>query len=437
MASSFPAAALAALRDHASRIASDETLKAFVGAQRGAVEAYVAATAKGTAEFLKEPAQATFGLCLLAAYASWQYNLSGWWSAVDRCWSVLPVAYALIFALWPLLTGGAASAVDTRLALMAALVTLWGARLTYNFWRKGGYASGMESEDYRWPKLRAFFRAHDPLHPAGEQLFSLLFVAIYQHLLIWLFVVPPLYVAAHSGAAKPLGAADALLATTFFTLLAGETWADEAQWVFQQAKHAMTPAQRERAGGDFARGFLTTGPFAISRHLNFFCEQSMWLVFYAFSWVAGAHALNWSALGALLLVSLFQGSTWMTEREWRKCASARARAHAISTRAQRSVLTAASSTVPSRSPHIAEVSAVRGVPAHDEPPGAVDPGPVARLARGQARAAQRRRRRRQHRRQCRRLCRGCGGQASHEREQARLGRRGVKGEGPRRRMSAL
>jgi hypothetical protein len=322
---SLPAEALAALRAHASRIASDESLAAFISSSRGAVEAYAAATAKGAAAFAVGPAEATFGLCLFAAFSSWQLNLTGWWSAVDRCWSVLPVAYALIFALWPQLgpllsgaNGGAAAAgVDARLALMAALVTLWGARLTYNFWRKGGYAPGMESEDYRWPKLRAFFRAHDPTHPLGEHLFSLFFVAIYQHLLIWLFVVPPLFVAARSGAGAPLGVADALLAVAFLTLLAGETWADEAQWVFQEAKHAMTPAQRERAGGDFARGFLTTGPFAISRHLNFFCEQSMWLVFYAFSWAAGAHAANWSAVGALLLVGLFQGSTWMTERELR------------------------------------------------------------------------------------------------------------------------
>ena len=206
---SLPSEALAALRAHASRIASDESLAAFVSSSRGAVEAYAAATAKGAAAFAVGPAEATFGLCLFAAFSSWQLNLTGWWSAVDRCWSVLPVAYALIFALWPQLgrlLGGAAGAaaaaasVDARLALMAALVTLWGARLTYNFWRKGGYAPGMESEDYRWPKLRAFFRAHDPLHPVGEHLFSLFFVAIYQHVLIWLFVVPPLFVAARSGA---------------------------------------------------------------------------------------------------------------------------------------------------------------------------------------------------------------------------------------------
>ena len=318
---SFLAPLLAALRAHAERVAADASLTSettgFLGLTRGALSEYLAASAKGAAAFAKGPAQATFGLCLLAAYSSWQMNLTGWWSAVDRCWSVLPAVYALIFAAWPLMEHGAATGaarVDARLALMAALVALWGARLTFNFWRKGGYSPGAASEDYRWPQLRAFFKARDPLHPAGEQLFSLLFVAVYQHLLIWLFVAPPMFVVAlYSPQGGRLGAADVLLAAGFLALLAGETWADEAQWAFQQAKHAMTPAQRERAGGDFARGFLTAGPFALSRHLNFFCEQSMWLVFYAFTWAAGAHALNWSCLGALLLVGLFQGSTWMTE----------------------------------------------------------------------------------------------------------------------------
>lgn len=44
------------------------------------------------------------------------------------------------------LLAGFASFADPRLNLMAVLVTLWGARLTYNFARKGGY-TGME--DYR------------------------------------------------------------------------------------------------------------------------------------------------------------------------------------------------------------------------------------------------------------------------------------------------
>lgn len=37
---------------------------------------------------------------------------------------------------------------NTRLLIMALLTTVWGARLTFNFARKGGYR--FDAEDYRW-----------------------------------------------------------------------------------------------------------------------------------------------------------------------------------------------------------------------------------------------------------------------------------------------
>ncbi len=40
---------------------------------------------------------------------------------------------------------------DSRGLLMAVLITMWGVRLTFNFWRKGGYNG---EEDYRWAVLR-------------------------------------------------------------------------------------------------------------------------------------------------------------------------------------------------------------------------------------------------------------------------------------------
>ena len=51
-------------------------------------------------------------------------------SYVDQLWSLAPVAYAALFAVY---AGG-----NPRVLLMAALVTAWGLRLTYNFARKGG-----------------------------------------------------------------------------------------------------------------------------------------------------------------------------------------------------------------------------------------------------------------------------------------------------------
>jgi steroid 5-alpha reductase family enzyme len=70
-------------------------------------------------------------------------------SWVDRIWSIVPVVYVWIFAI-------SAGLGDVRLDVMAVLATLWGARLTFNFARKGGYAGiGGDHEDYRWPPTRS------------------------------------------------------------------------------------------------------------------------------------------------------------------------------------------------------------------------------------------------------------------------------------------
>ena len=74
-------------------------------------------------------------------------EVTGNCSQVDKIWSILPVIYLWIVA-WHGHFG-------PRLVLMAVLVTLWGARLTYNFALKGAYqwAFWGGEEDYRWKIL--------------------------------------------------------------------------------------------------------------------------------------------------------------------------------------------------------------------------------------------------------------------------------------------
>ena len=227
------------------------------------------------------------------------------YSWVDRLWSIMPPVYAWVFVV-------CTRPLHARLLLMAALATVWGARLTFNFARKGGYHP--LEEDYRWGTVRAWLTAHDPTHPLGRELFSLLFIAIYQHLLIASFCVPALAFVASSSARRPLTALDAVAASAFLGFLALETLTDQQQWRFQRQKHRMTLEERTLAGGDFARGFLTRGAFRFSRHLNFFCEASLWWAFALFPIAAGAPGLNGMLVGPLLLTLLFQGSTWLTER---------------------------------------------------------------------------------------------------------------------------
>jgi steroid 5-alpha reductase family enzyme len=66
------------------------------------------------------------------------------YSWVDKSWSILPAYYAWHFALHGLKDW---SAINPRLLAMAVVATVWGARLTYNFARKGGYR--WSGEDYR------------------------------------------------------------------------------------------------------------------------------------------------------------------------------------------------------------------------------------------------------------------------------------------------
>lgn len=65
------------------------------------------------------------------------------YSQVDRVWSILPTVYNAHFVLYAHLSGLPTSRLDNLLAFS----TVWSLRLTFNYWRKGGYNIG--SEDYR------------------------------------------------------------------------------------------------------------------------------------------------------------------------------------------------------------------------------------------------------------------------------------------------
>ncbi len=210
-------------------------------------------------------------------------------SWVDRIWSIVPIVYAWVFA------SGAGFA-DMRLNVIAALITLWGARLTFNFARKGGYAPG--GEDYRWEILRARMK------PWQYQVFNIFFIVIAQNIILFLITLPMNELLANPA---PFSGVDAALALLFLGLLTLETVADQQQWNFHQFKKA-----EHAAGREVRPGFLTTGLFSISRHPNFFAEQAQWWVVYLF--VFANHGFGgWSWLGAFILTGLFIGSTRFTE----------------------------------------------------------------------------------------------------------------------------
>jgi steroid 5-alpha reductase family enzyme len=206
-------------------------------------------------------------------------------SWVDRLWSIVPVVYVWVFAISTGLT-------DARLTLMAVLVTAWGARLTFNFARKGGYTG---TEDYRWAVLRGRMK------PWQFEVFNLLFIVAYQNAILVLITLPALTA---WESRTPLGAGDVIVALVFVALLVGETIADQQQWNFHAWKRTQVEPEPR---------FLQSGLFAVSRHPNFFFEQAQWWAFFLFGAIAAGSLLQWTALGALLLTLLFVGSTFFTE----------------------------------------------------------------------------------------------------------------------------
>ncbi|HEY1099605.1 MAG TPA: DUF1295 domain-containing protein [Myxococcota bacterium] len=225
------------------------------------------------------------------------------YSQVDRLWSIIPIVYVAWFA-------SQADFADARLNLMTALVTAWGARLTFNFARKGGYKPG--GEDYRWPVLR------DKLGRVGFQIFNATFISPYQNALLLLICLPAWVALSHKG--TPLNVVDVVAAVVFVVALVGEFVADQQQWDFHKKKDAA------RANGQTLEPpFLTTGLWKLSRHPNFVCEQTQWWCVALFGIAAATGgqlstvtSLPWPALagifvGAVLLTLLFQGSSWFTE----------------------------------------------------------------------------------------------------------------------------
>ena len=230
-------------------------------------------------------------------------ELTGNNSQMDKLWSLLPIAYTWVIAI----KGG----LSARLVVMAVLATLWGIRLTFNFARKGAYKLKFWEgvEDYRWAVVRSgsAFRKR-----WAWALFDLGFISIYQNALVLMTTFPAL-VAMKS--ATPFGWVDGIAAVLMLGFIIWETVADEQQWAFQTKKWAMLKEGKklEELPAPYNKGFNTLGLWSRSRHPNYFAEQAIWVAFYVFSIGAGMGIINWSVIGALLLVVLFQGSSSLAE----------------------------------------------------------------------------------------------------------------------------
>jgi steroid 5-alpha reductase family enzyme len=223
------------------------------------------------------------------------------YSQVDKIWSLLPLTYG-----WVTVTAQP----SPRLYIMAVLVTIWGIRLSYNFSRKGGYSifPWKGEEDYRWKVLRnnPFLRGR-----IRFGLFNLLFISLYQNIVIFLFSSPFLLAALYPE--RDLTVIDTCAALLMLTFIITESIADNQQFRFQQQKKSIINGKKLYAES-LGKGFLTEGLWKYVRHPNFTSEQAIWISFYLFGVAASGRIINITLAGSILLILIFMGSSRLTER---------------------------------------------------------------------------------------------------------------------------
>ncbi|KAJ4360945.1 uncharacterized protein N0V89_001514 [Didymosphaeria variabile] len=229
------------------------------------------------------------------------------YSQVDRLWSILPVIYNSHYALWAHLAGLPTQRMDH----VMAVTILWGARLTFNYWRKGGYTVG--SEDYRWNIVK------DYAGPVVMFIFNIVFISLAQNILLFAITSPTYVLLLCSRVTgNELTFYDSVFSKLIFVLVLMEFFADQQQWNFHGAKDAYkktakVPKEYGYTREQLDRGFNTSGLWAWSRHPNFAAEQGVWLALYQWSCSESETFVNWCFGAALSYLILFQASTWLTE----------------------------------------------------------------------------------------------------------------------------
>ncbi|KAL1897190.1 hypothetical protein Cpir12675_002511 [Ceratocystis pirilliformis] len=205
-------------------------------------------------------------------------------SQVDRLWSILPNLYVMNFAVWARANGISHERID--LATLAT--TFWSIRLTFNYWRKGGYKRG--SEDYR---------------------------CCIQSILLFLFSGVPAYLIFLTGKIDVyIHGGDLAYFLICLALVGLEYIADGQQWNYHQAKISYQATAKVPKGytqEELERGFITRGLWKYVRHPNFVGEQLFWYTLYQWSCMATQDHAWWAFTGSCLLILLFQASTALTE----------------------------------------------------------------------------------------------------------------------------
>lgn len=195
-------------------------------------------------------------------------------STYDAYWSVAPIA---LVGYWFVPQLDDANVV--RLAIVAALVSWWGWRLTYS-WARGW--PGLHHEDFRYRDLRSKAGIFYPV-------VNLLGIHVFPTVQVFLGMLP---VHAVATSAAPFGLLDVLaIAVTAIAILTE-----------QVADRQLHDYRLRKAGGE-AGPVLNSGLWAWSRHPNYLGELGFWWGLALFG--VAVQGEWWRAIGATAITVMF------------------------------------------------------------------------------------------------------------------------------------
>jgi steroid 5-alpha reductase family enzyme len=259
--------------------ASGDRVRAFLWITVAYLAALVAALVAGIAAGDRHPLVVALAADLAATLVIFAFSFAfGNSSFYDAYWSVAPPLVALWFALAPDSHG-----VPERQILALLCVTLWAARLTWN-WARGW--SGLGHEDWRYVDLRA---------KSGRAYWLVSFAGLHAMPTLIVFLgLLPLWPALATGT-RPLGWLDGVAAAVTLAGVGFEYFADGQ-------------LRRFRLSSPPPGATLESGLWAWSRHPNYLGEILFWLGLALFS-LAAAGFVWWAWLGFAAITAMFLGTS--------------------------------------------------------------------------------------------------------------------------------
>lgn len=196
-------------------------------------------------------------------------------SFYDAFWSVIPIA---IIGYW--ISQAEAGVPTFRTGAIAMIISVWGARLTFN-WARGW--SGLEHEDWRYVDFRT--RA-----PRFYWAISLGGFHFYPTFIVFAGLAAAFPAVVQIG--RPLGPIDFLAVGVG---LAGIGF----EWLADRQLHAFVSG--ERKPGETLR----KGLWRYSRHPNYLGEMLIWWSLYLFGLAADPDWARWAILAPLAMCAMF------------------------------------------------------------------------------------------------------------------------------------